>query len=175
MIVIDQKTKARVTMPSGAEVQILGLLFHLGAMRGRDFNERVSFPRGTLYTTLGRMRVKRLVKTLLVVEGSRRLKAYRITEAGQRLYHAWWELQKLARKQLRPGKLRLEPGKFYKSRSADVWCCYRVGDAMPCLAHCIRTRDDRREYFYLDGRYDIDGLSAHCLVTEVLPPREDPH
>ena len=61
----------------------------------------------------------------------------------------------------------LEPGKFYRSRAGETWCCYRVNPNAPvqAVADCIRVNDGRTEYFYADGRYDGDGIREHCLVA----------
>lgn len=66
-------------------------------------------------------------------------------------------------------KLKLTPGRFYKSKDDEVWCCYRVNleKEIHCRADCIRTSDSRVEYFYLDGRYDGDGKREHCLIEEI--------
>jgi hypothetical protein len=71
-----------------------------------------------------------------------------------------------------PTKLSLKPGHFYKDRQGTVWCCYRVRNQDPkndSAADCIRIDDERVEYFYLDGRYDSEGLRELCLVEEVTP------
>ena len=64
----------------------------------------------------------------------------------------------------------LEPGKFYRSRADETWCCYRVDTLGPVQAQawCIRVSDGRTEYFFADGRYDEDGVREHCLVA-VIP------
>ena len=66
--------------------------------------------------------------------------------------------------------LKLEPGKFYLSKDNEIWCCYRIDESKPdhCQADCIRTSDSRVEYFYLDGRYDFDGMREHSLIKEVF-------
>lgn len=62
--------------------------------------------------------------------------------------------------------ITLEPGKFYKSRDGYTWCCFKVNPKEPehAQAFCIRTDDNRIEYFYLDGRYDHRGAREHTLV-----------
>lgn len=73
--------------------------------------------------------------------------------------------------------LELKPGRFYKSKAGDVWCCYRVdkkkeehasADAIGISPHVA----GRTEYFYLDGRYDSEGERKHCLVEECGPNGE---
>lgn len=79
----------------------------------------------------------------------------------------------------RPVKLELRPGGFYKARNGAIWCCYRVDlqrDARG-MAHsaakCIDVATYVRpqvEYFYLDGRYDVEGKREHTLIEEVEAP-----
>lgn len=65
--------------------------------------------------------------------------------------------------------MKLQIGKSYLSKAGHVWVCYRVGlqNDKHCQAHCIRQSDSRIEYFYLDGRYDMEGKREHCLIEEV--------
>ncbi len=65
--------------------------------------------------------------------------------------------------------MKLQAGHYYKSRDNDVWCCYRINfeEEDHGQARCIRVRDGRNEYFFLDGRYDTDGKREHCLIEEV--------
>lgn len=67
--------------------------------------------------------------------------------------------------------LKLQPGKFYKSRVNDTWCCFKVCPDFEkhCQAYCIRLADHAVEYFYIDGRYEETGKREHCLVKEVEP------
>lgn len=72
--------------------------------------------------------------------------------------------------------VKLAPGKFYKSRDGEVWCCFRVREDMPehAQADCVRVEDHRVEYFYADGRYDGGGKREHTLVAECGPKGEGP-
>lgn len=68
--------------------------------------------------------------------------------------------------------MKLVPGRFYKARNGEIWCCYALdGDAPEhCRAWCIWVPSRGRprvEYFYEDGRYDTEGKREHCLVQEV--------
>jgi hypothetical protein len=65
--------------------------------------------------------------------------------------------------------MKLEPGKFYRSKCGETWCCFKttiLGEPQ-ARAHCIRISDTRTEYFYEDGRYDSAGEREHTLVEEV--------
>lgn len=67
-------------------------------------------------------------------------------------------------------KLSLYPGRFYKARNGEVWCCvslelFREEHAQ---ARCVKIQSERTEYFYRDGRYDTAGLREHTLVEEVV-------
>lgn len=64
--------------------------------------------------------------------------------------------------------MKLQLGKFYRSRAGDIWCCYRVRPEQPehAAADCVRVNDGRVEYFYLDGRYDSAGKREHTLIKE---------
>lgn len=65
----------------------------------------------------------------------------------------------------------LKPGRFYRAKSGDIWCCFRVNRSKPihCVADCILTtgNSERVEYFYLDGRYDGNDNREHCLIEEL--------
>lgn len=64
--------------------------------------------------------------------------------------------------------IELQPGRFYRSRDGEKWCCFsRPGTAPHCAAHCVRVRDGRVEYFFIDGRYDSAGSREHTLIEEV--------
>jgi hypothetical protein len=67
--------------------------------------------------------------------------------------------------------MTLKPGRFYKSRDGEIWCCFRAnprGEAH-CAFDCIRVSDCRIEYFYADGRYNFGGEREHTLTVEVTP------
>jgi len=68
--------------------------------------------------------------------------------------------------------LTLKPGRFYESRDGEQWLCYRLDlEAREhCQAYCIRVRDGRQEYFYLDGRYDLEGKTDVCLIQPWRKP-----
>jgi len=70
----------------------------------------------------------------------------------------------------RGGDLSLYPGRFYESLDKELWCC--IGIAMfrepHCRATCVRVFSERRETFYLDGRYDAGGVNNPSLVREVI-------
>jgi hypothetical protein len=76
-------------------------------------------------------------------------------------------------RKIEPGKLRLEPGKFYEARNGGKWCCFRVNLTREehCQADCVNVDEgwSEIEYFYLDGRYDGSGESGHTLVRECAP------
>lgn len=65
----------------------------------------------------------------------------------------------------------LKLGKFYRDKSGNVWCCFRLDMNRPahCVADCVLTagNSQRIEYFFLDGRYDGGGKRELCLVEEV--------
>lgn len=67
--------------------------------------------------------------------------------------------------------MKLELGKFYRARSGQIWCCFRINlnHSEHCQAYCVLTdgNSERVEYFYLDGRYDSGGIRVHCLLEEV--------
>lgn len=65
--------------------------------------------------------------------------------------------------------MKLRPGKFYRSRCGEVWCCYRVRltDRVHARARCVEVEAGRIEYFYADGRYDEAGLREHNLIEEI--------
>jgi hypothetical protein len=67
------------------------------------------------------------------------------------------------------GKLRLKSGHFYVDRGGYVWCCYQIDTQAPPegQAECIRVDGSRKEYFYIDGRYDLKGEREHTLVREL--------
>ena len=71
-------------------------------------------------------------------------------------------------------KLTLEPGRFYLSKNAEVWCCFNVlkENESHNQAYCIRILDHRVEYFFLDGRYDSEGKREHCLIEQVDKPND---
>lgn len=68
--------------------------------------------------------------------------------------------------------LKLTPGRFYRAKNGDIWCCYRVrkNDPEHAAAWCVNTATSRIEYFYRDGRYDEAGKREHTLIEEVSPP-----
>ncbi len=65
--------------------------------------------------------------------------------------------------------LTLKAGKFYKDKANKVWCCFKVDTKFDicCQAFCVETETGRVEYFFLDGRYDADGLREHTLIEEL--------
>lgn len=69
-------------------------------------------------------------------------------------------------------KLSLKPGRFYKDRAGNLWCCYDYfgKDQVICVA--VRSSRggrirERTETFFNDGRYDVTGTRDFCLVKEV--------
>jgi hypothetical protein len=68
--------------------------------------------------------------------------------------------------------LTIKPGKFYISRSGDVWCCYHaVKDAPPnahAAVYCIRAEYPHSgvEYFYANGSYTGKEEHRHDLIRE---------
>ena len=67
--------------------------------------------------------------------------------------------------------LRLIPGRFYRSRTGAVWCCFGLDPEKSehAQADCVRVSDGRIEYFFPDGRYDEAGKREHTLIAEVSP------
>jgi len=65
-------------------------------------------------------------------------------------------------------KLELVPGHFYTAKDGERWCCFKVDASKPehARADCVRVRDGRVEYFFLDGRYDSGGKREHTLLRE---------
>lgn len=65
--------------------------------------------------------------------------------------------------------MRLKPGKFYRDRSCQIWCCFQVDltKNAHAQADCVRVSDGCVEYFFLDGRYDVKGLRENTLIEEV--------
>ena len=63
----------------------------------------------------------------------------------------------------------LTPGKFYKAKDGSVWCCFRVWstDSEYAQADCVQIRTSQIECFFLDGRYDREGLHKLNLIQEV--------
>lgn len=66
-------------------------------------------------------------------------------------------------------KLKLIPGRFYRSYDQNIWCCYKVNGSAEeqAQAYCVRVRDSRLEYFYIDGRYDDKGKREHTLIEDM--------
>ena len=67
--------------------------------------------------------------------------------------------------------IQLQPGRFYKARDGEIWCCFKVNLREPvhAQARCVQVSSDRVEYFFLDGRYDNAGAREHTLISEVVP------
>lgn len=76
--------------------------------------------------------------------------------------------------------LTLTPGKFYLSRSRDVWCCFRaIRNPAPtnhAAAFCIFVRTTgailwnntgQAEYFFSNGSYAGGGEHRHDLLEEL--------
>jgi hypothetical protein len=65
--------------------------------------------------------------------------------------------------------LRLKPGRFYVTEVGSRWCCFQVEERAEShrQAWCIEVATHRIWYFYLDGRYDTNGLREHTLVGEI--------
>jgi NTP pyrophosphatase (non-canonical NTP hydrolase) len=65
--------------------------------------------------------------------------------------------------------MKLKPGRFYRSKNEEVWCCFSFSHSkdLHCQADCVRVRDGRVEYFFEDGRYDGEGKREHTLVLEL--------
>ncbi len=79
----------------------------------------------------------------------------------------------MGRKKGDPPKLKLQPGKFYKARNGDVWCCYRINSHPVhngAVANCVCVETSIVEYFFGDGRYDISGKREQTLIEEVDAP-----
>jgi hypothetical protein len=66
--------------------------------------------------------------------------------------------------------MKLKPGSFYVSRDGFVWCCFKANANARThehnAAYCVRIIDNRIEYFFSDGRYDLKGLREHTLVKK---------
>lgn len=65
-----------------------------------------------------------------------------------------------------PEGQQLIPGRFYRSFSGEIWCCFKV-DGSALTAHCVNVSSHRVEYFYLDGRYDSKGVRSECLIEDM--------
>lgn len=72
-------------------------------------------------------------------------------------------------------ELRLKAGKFYKSKYGDIWCCFSVNknNESHRVAYCVNVYTHLIEHFYIDGRYDVGGSMAHCLIEEINVNSED--
>ena len=78
--------------------------------------------------------------------------------------------KKPTKKTIKDPELKLYPGRFYTSLDNELWCCIAIEMFREphCRAICVRVWSERREAFYLDGRYDAGGVNNPSLVCEVI-------
>jgi len=71
--------------------------------------------------------------------------------------------------------LALTLGRFYRTRSGRVWCCFAI-DLKRDEAHrarCIEVKDGGVSFFFADGRYHDNEAHPHNLVAEVFADGSD--
>lgn len=67
-----------------------------------------------------------------------------------------------------PPQIRLEPGKFYRTESGSVWCCFKTAKLDGGRAWCVNHGSTHVQTFNLQGRSLFD--SKLNLVAEVETP-----
>lgn len=71
-----------------------------------------------------------------------------------------------------PERLHPEAGKFYRTTSGQIWCCYRAAPLVKAYgvhtqSYCIKVNDHERNYFLDDRSWNGGGETDQELVEEV--------